>query len=81
MGKRLTKHDEGLALVLDARVLDALGIDQGTDLEIIVVDDALIVKPKHKKSEDSKKRETRLKSAADRIMDKYETVLKKLSKT
>lgn len=81
MVKKLKKHDDGLVLVIDESIADALGIDQKTDLEMIVVDDALIVKPKHKKSHAGKKREAKLKDDAGRIMDKYAPVLKKLAKT
>lgn len=79
MTKKLTKHNGELALVLDQDVLNSLGIDQGTELQLIVMDDALIVKPKKNKRASIK--ENGSSKDTNRLMDKYESVLKKLAKT
>jgi antitoxin component of MazEF toxin-antitoxin module len=80
MVKKLIKHKGGLALEIDKSVADALGINQKTDLEMIVVGDMLIVKPK-KKSRTTEKSKDKLRDVTNRLMDKYEPVLKKLAKT
>jgi antitoxin component of MazEF toxin-antitoxin module len=81
MAKKLTKHGKSLALVIDKPVLDTLGITDKTNLELIVVEDTLIIKPKRKSSSASKKRQASLSRTAHDIMDKYESVFKKLAKT
>ncbi len=80
MTKKVTKQKSGITIEINKNVADALGIDQKTDLEMIVVDDVLIVKPKSK-SKAAQKRKTKLKEHIDNIMDEYEPVLKKLAKT
>lgn len=64
MIKKLTKHGNSLALVLDRSVLDLLKIDADTPLEISTDGQVLIISPKrdeahHKKFEDSLKKTNR----------------------
>lgn len=80
MAKKLTKYNDNLALVLDKEIVEALGIDQKSNLEMIVIDDVLIIKPKDKANA-SEKRKAKLKDVANKLMDEYEPVLKKLAKT
>ena len=61
MIKKLTKHGNSLALVLDRSVLDLLKIDADTPLEISTDGQVLIISPKrdeahHKKFEDALKK-------------------------
>jgi antitoxin MazE len=81
MAKKLTKHGNSLALIIDKPVLDILGINGSTELEIIVMGDTLIVKPKKSSQKASKKRQEDIVKTSKNIMDKYESVFKKLAKT
>jgi len=73
--KKIIKNNEELLLKIGKIVVDALDINNDSDLDIIVTDNTLIVKVKN--SNISKKREEINKY----LMDKYEPVLKKLAKT
>jgi hypothetical protein len=60
--------------------LENLGINENTELDALIIDGVLIVKPRTStKSEADKLAE--LEKSADAIMDKYRPVFKKLSKT
>lgn len=81
MTKKLTKHGNSLALIIDKPVLEILGINDKTELELIVMDDTLIIKPKTSTTKTNKKRQEAVAKTASKIMDKYESVFKKLAKT
>jgi antitoxin MazE len=52
MVKRLTKHGNSLALVIDRGVLDLLEIDAGTPLSVTTDGKSLVVTPvKHERAE------------------------------
>lgn len=78
MVKKLVKHDKGLALIIDNPILESLGITEKSELQVLVVGDSLIIKPKGKKN---KKRQESLEESANRIMDKYNSVFEKLAKS
>jgi antitoxin component of MazEF toxin-antitoxin module len=80
MIKKLTKQGNELALIIDKSVLESLGIDEKTDLEIVVMGGNLIIKPKST-SKATKKQQKNLEDSAKRIIDKYGPVFKKLAKT
>lgn len=75
MSKKLSKHGNSLALVIEKPILKILKIDQNTDLEINIENGALIIKPL--KNNQNKKT---LHDTANEIMDKYNDVFKKLAK-
>lgn len=77
MNKKLTKHGNSLALIIDKPILQLLKIDERTVLEISIENGNLIISPILKKS----KRNTKIDSIAESIMDKYSDTFKKLSKT
>ena len=82
MSKRLTKHGNSLALVIDKPLLSVLKINEKTDLEILIEDDTLIIRPIKKKSKKvSTLKDKELDQIAEKIMDRYEAVFKKLSKS
>ena len=78
MVKRLTKHGNSLALVIDKALLSALKINEKTSLELLIEGGDLIIRPVHKKAANLKEKE--LDKIAEKIMDKYEDVFKKLAK-
>ncbi len=76
MNKKLTKHGNSLALVLDKPLLQLLKINEETILEISIKNGSLIISPVKKS-----KKNKGVEEIADRIMDKYSDAFKKLSKT
>jgi len=77
MTKKLTKHGNSLALVIEKPLLDMLKITEKTELDISIENGALIVRPYKKKSMNDKD----IDKIAEKIMKKYDAVFKKLSKT
>lgn len=74
MVKRLTKHGNSLALVIDKGVLKLLNIDGETPLEITTDGEALIVTPVR----DEQRRE-KFKSALEKANRRYGRALKQLA--
>ena len=76
MSKKLTKHGNSLALVLDKPILKMLDISEQTQLELSIEGDALVIRPATKKKTRSKQE---IKKIAQKIMDEYADVFKKLA--
>ena len=79
MVKKLTKHGNSLALIIDKPILELLKINELTELNINIENGNLIIKPVKKKNKPLKKSE--VDKIADRVIKKYEPVLRKLAKT
>jgi len=76
MTKKLTKQGDDLVLIIDKPILEDLGITEKTLLDVVVMGDVILIKPQKPTNKLSELEET-----AHSIMDKYEEVFKKLSKT
>ncbi len=74
MVKKLVKHGNSLALIIDKPVLDILKIDAETPLDISTDGDILIISP-----EREEKRKKRFKSALVGANRKYGKMLKRLA--
>ncbi len=74
MVKKLVKHGNSLALVIDKPVLDILKISAETSLDISTDGDVLIISP-----ERVKKRQKRFKKAVAEANLKYGKMLKRLA--
>jgi antitoxin MazE len=74
MIKRLTRHGNSLALVIDKSVLDLLKIGRETQLEVSTDGDSLIVSPVRDESRDERFRE-----ALENTNRRYGRVLRKLA--
>lgn len=75
MTKKLTKHGNSFAIVIDKPILDLLGIDSETSLEISTPDgETIVIKPVKDKTIRRK-----LKSSLKKINKKYSKVLKNLA--
>lgn len=74
MVKRLTKTGNSLALVLDKPLLEQLGIDERTPLEISTNGDVLVVTPVRNRA-----RERKLKKALEEMDREYGGVFKRLA--
>ncbi len=73
--KKLTKTGNSLALVLDKPLLQQLGIDEETELEISTNGDALVVSPVRRSAHERKVRK-----AAETINERYAGLFERLSK-
>jgi len=73
MPKRLVKHGNSLALIIEKPLLNILKINENTDLEIVIENNSLIIRSSIKNND--------IDVVAKKIMDQYEDILKKLSKT
>ena len=74
MIKKLTKHGNSLALVIDRPVLDLLKIDPDTPLEISTDGEVLVVSP----IRDAKRRK-KFEKALESVNRKYGRALKRLA--
>ena len=74
MIKKLSKHGNSLALVIDRSILDLLGIDEGTSLELSTDGAALIVTPAQ-----SKRRRKSFEEALESTNKRYGKALKRLA--
>ncbi|HEV8659032.1 MAG TPA: AbrB/MazE/SpoVT family DNA-binding domain-containing protein [Thermoanaerobaculia bacterium] len=74
MVKRLTKTGNSLALVLDKPLLEQLGIDEQTPLELSTNGDVLVVTPVR-----SRARQRKLKKALEEMDRDYEGVFRRLA--
>jgi antitoxin component of MazEF toxin-antitoxin module len=72
--KRLTKTGNSLALVLDKPLLEQLGIDEDTPLELSTNGDVLVVTPVRDRA-----RQRKLKKALEEMDRQYGGVFKRLA--
>jgi antitoxin component of MazEF toxin-antitoxin module len=75
MIKKLTRHGNSLALVIDKGVLDLLDIDDKTPLDISTDGKILLISPVR-----DKKRKQQFEAALEKANKKYGRALKKLAK-
>ncbi len=74
MIKKLSKHGNSLALVIDRAILDLLDIDEDTALEMSTDGEALVVAPVR-----DKKRQKRFEQALASTNKRYGKALKRLA--
>lgn len=74
MIKKLSKHGNSLALVIDRSILDLLDIDEKTSLEITTDGEALVVAPVK-----DKKRRKRFEEALASTNERFGKTLKRLA--
>ena len=74
MQKRLTKIGNSLGIVLDRPLLEKLGVDAETDLEISTDGSVILIAPVR-----SKRRDAKLKKVTDRVFNEYSGAFKKLA--
>jgi antitoxin MazE len=74
MVKKLSKHGNSLALVIERPVLELLGIDENTSLEISTDGESLVVAPLR----DAKRRK-RFEQALSASNERYGRALKRLA--
>ena len=74
MTKKLSRHGNSLALVIDRSILELLGIDEQTTLNISTDGRALVIVPSHEK-----RRRKRFEEALSACNDRYGKALKRLA--
>jgi antitoxin component of MazEF toxin-antitoxin module len=74
MVKRLTKHGNSLALVLDKPILDLIKIDANTPLEVTTDGDRLIVSPQRDVDDAT------FRAALEKVNRRYAKTFKRLAK-
>ncbi len=74
MTKKLSRHGNSLALVIDRPVLELLGIDEQTDLNISTDGRVLVIVPAH-----DKRRQKRFRQALAACNKQYGKALKRLA--
>jgi len=79
MNKKLTKHGNSLALVIEKPILNLLKIDAETNLDITIDGDALVVRAATKKKRNTQEQEANIDTLAQRIMEKYAPVFNQLA--
>lgn len=72
--KKLSKHGNSLALVIDRSILDLLGIDEQTPLNISTDGRALVIVPSQ-----AKRRRKRFEEALTACNERYGKALKRLA--
>ena len=72
--KKLSKHGNSLALVIDRPILELLGMDEGTPLEVSTDGQALVIVPVR-----DKKRRKRFEEALASTNRRYGKALKRLA--
>ena len=74
MTKKLSKHGNSLALVIDRSILELLDIDERTTLDITTDGSALVIAPVH-----DKRRRKKFQQALDACNEQYGAALKRLA--
>jgi len=74
MIKKLSKHGNSLALVIDRSILELLGIDEQTSLELSTDGEALVIAPVRDKA-----RKKQFEAALASSNKRYEKSLKRLA--
>ncbi len=74
MIKKLSRHGNSLALVIDRSILELLGIDEATSLEVSTDGESLVVAPVR-----DKKRRKRFEQALAASNERYGKALKRLA--
>ncbi len=74
MIKKLTRTGNSLAIVLDKPLLEQLGIDESTELEISTNGDVLVMTPVRDRG-----RERKFRKAVERINRKYAGLFRRLA--
>jgi antitoxin component of MazEF toxin-antitoxin module len=74
MVKKLSKHGNSLALVIDRPILDLLGIDEETSLEVSTDGESLVIAPVR-----DKKRRKKFEDALASSNERYGKALKRLA--
>lgn len=79
MKKKLTKHGNSMALVIDKPLMKLLNLNEKSEVKITIKDGKLIIEPVQK--EIKKRSAQQVREATRKIIEEYAEAFKKLSKT
>jgi antitoxin MazE len=75
MRKKLVRHGNSRALVIDKTMLDVLGVGEDDEVSVTITDRHLLIAPAHEAEE----RQRRIVEIADRIMDENDELFRRLA--
>jgi antitoxin MazE len=75
MKKRLVRHGNSRALVIDKAILEVLNLADDDEVQISINDDQLIITPVRKDDE----RQKRFEQAVERTMEQYDDLFRRLA--
>lgn len=82
MEKKLTKHGNSVALIIDKALLKLLKMDESSTVILSITDEGLLISPtKRKKTVIKKKSKSSDDKLADKLIEEYKETFKKLAKT
>ena len=81
MIKKLSKHGNSLAILIDKPILDLLNINEDTHINIKTDGTNIIIEPIRAQSSSTISENSKIQELYEELVDKYNTVLKKLSKS
>lgn len=79
MIKRLVKHGNSRALIIDRAVLDILHIDDDTELMVAMEGKSLVITPSRPENEEEAERRQEFEETKKRVLKKYESVFRRLA--
>lgn len=79
MIKRLVKHGNSRALIIDRAVLDILHIDDDTELTVAMEGKSLVITPSRPENEEEAERRQEFEETKKRVLKKYESVFRRLA--
>jgi antitoxin MazE len=80
MIKKLSKHGNSLAILIDKPILDLLNINEHTHINIKTDGTNIIIEPVRAQSSSTISENSKIQELYEELVDKYNIVLKKLSK-
>lgn len=81
MIKKLSKHGNSLALLIDKPILELLDVNENTEFKIRIDEGNIILEPVRKEEVFTISKDKKLQEAYEEIIKKYDSVLKKLAKS
>lgn len=82
MEKKLTKHGNSVALIIDKVLLKLLKMDETSVVHLSITEEGLLISPtKHKKVTRKKTKTLSDDKLADELLEEYKETFKKLAKT
>lgn len=82
MIKKLSKHGNSLALLIDKPILELLDVNESTQFKIKIEENKIILEPIFKKAKTLTISEnTKLQKKYEALVEKYDAVLRKLAKS
>lgn len=80
MIKKLSKHGNSLALLIDKPILELLDVNENTQFRIKIDNGNIILEPVRQEEVFIISEDKKLQKAYEEIIEKYDAVLKKLAK-